>query len=102
MRLTTRLLIPASALLLGTLSMTAGAQPTQKLPLSGTGSDSTVPWDFRVSGGRQAGQWKPIPVPSNWEMQGFGTYHYSNDWMGTDVAPDSIGEYRHQFTVPAA
>ena len=102
MRLTTRLLFQASVLLLGALATAADAQPTQKLLLSGTGSDSTVPWDFRVSGGRQAGQWKTIPVPSNWEMQGFGTYHYSSDWMGTDVAPDSIGEYRHQFMVPAA
>ncbi|MEO8335834.1 MAG: sugar-binding domain-containing protein, partial [bacterium] len=68
--------------------------------LSGTGSDSTVSWDFRVSGGRNAGQWSTIPVPSNWEMQGFGTYKYSDDWSKTP-APDSIGEYRHRFRLPA-
>ncbi len=68
--------------------------------LSGTGSDSTVNWDFRVSGGRKAGVWSTIPVPSNWEMQGFGTYKYSDDWSKTP-APDSIGEYRHAFRVPA-
>ena len=68
--------------------------------LSGTGSDRTVPWDFRVSGGRKAGVWSTIPVPSNWEMQGFGTYKYGDDWSKTP-APDSIGEYRHAFTVPA-
>ncbi|MEO6527086.1 MAG: glycoside hydrolase family 2 TIM barrel-domain containing protein [Gemmatimonadaceae bacterium] len=67
--------------------------------LSGTGSDSTVPWEFRVSGGRRAGQWSTIPVPSNWEMQGFGTYKYSDDWS-KEPAPDSIGEYRHRFRVP--
>ncbi|MDQ2665556.1 MAG: glycoside hydrolase family 2, partial [Gemmatimonadota bacterium] len=68
--------------------------------LSGTGSDSTVNWDFRVSGGRKAGVWSTIPVPSNWEMQGFGTYKYSDDWSKTP-APDSVGEYRHAFRVPA-
>ena len=73
---------------------------TARQYLSGTGSDSTVNWDFRVSGGRQAGTWSTIPVPSNWEMQGFGTYKYSDDWSRTP-APDSIGEYRHAFRVPA-
>ena len=77
------------------------SQATQRQLLSGTGNDSTVPWDFRVSGGRQAGRWTTIPVPSNWEMQGFGTYHYSDDWS-TNPAPDSIGKYRHAFAVPAA
>ena len=73
---------------------------TARQYLSGTGSDSTVNWDFRVSGGRHAGTWSTIPVPSNWEMQGFGTYKYSDDWSRTP-APDSIGEYRHAFRVPA-
>ncbi|MEO8562232.1 MAG: glycoside hydrolase family 2 TIM barrel-domain containing protein [bacterium] len=73
---------------------------TARQYLSGTGSDSTVPWEFRVSGGRRAGVWSTIPVPSNWEMQGFGTYKYSDDWSKTP-APDSIGEYRHRFRVPA-
>ena len=74
--------------------------PTAVQYLSGTGSDSTVNWDFRVSGGRKAGVWSTIPVPSNWEMQGFGTYKYSDDWSKSP-APDSVGEYRHQFRVPA-
>ena len=73
---------------------------TARQYLSGTGSDSTVAWDFRVSGGRNAGVWSTIPVPSNWEMQGFGTYKYGDDWSKTP-APDSIGEYRHAFRVPA-
>ncbi len=77
------------------------ARPTTTVQyLSGTGSDSTVNWDFRVSGGRKAGVWSTIPVPSNWEMQGFGTYKYGDDWSKTP-APDSVGEYRHQFRVPA-
>jgi hypothetical protein len=91
------------AALLVTLATTAHAQSmravTERLYLSGTGSDSTIPWDFRVSGGRNAGVWSTIPVPSNWEMQGFGTYHYSDDWS-RERAPDSVGEYRHRFRVP--
>src|SRR6476469_5233669 len=89
----------ASATLLAGTALSAIAQTTQRQLLSGTGSDSTVPWEFRVSGGRQAGQWSTIPVPSNWEMQGFGTYKYGDDWSRTP-APDSIGEYRHRFSVP--
>src|SRR5688572_23408555 len=77
----------------------AHAQETQRLYLSGTGSDDTVDWDFKVSGGRNAGQWSRIPVPSNWEMQGFGTYRYGDDWS-KDPAPDHTGEYRHRFNVP--
>ncbi|MEP7000603.1 MAG: glycoside hydrolase family 2 TIM barrel-domain containing protein [bacterium] len=99
MKIATTLLLRGNALLALLAFAPAVAQPTQRQLLSGTGSDSTVPWDFRVSGGRQAGQWMTIPVPSNWEMQGFGTYHYSNDW--SPPAPDSIGEYRHSFAVPA-
>src|SRR5438105_8948240 len=77
------------------------AQRTERQLLSGPGSDSTINWELRVSGGRRAGEWAPIPVPSNWELQGFGTYHYSNDWSRTR-APDSVGDYRHRFRVPAA
>ncbi len=76
------------------------ASPTETLYLSGTGSDDTVEWEFKVNGGRNANEWSAIPVPSNWEMQGFGTYHYWKDW-GDQAAPDSLGQYRHSFTVPA-
>jgi hypothetical protein len=65
--------------------------------LSGADKDHTVPWDFRMSGGMNAGKWSTIPVPSNWELQKFGTYSY-----GRDVETPDRGEYRHRFTVPAA
>lgn len=98
------LLVPAflfaALALIGATAARLAAQTTEREYLSGTGSDSTVLWDFRVSGGRNAGKWGTIPVPSNWEMQGYGTYHYSDDWSRTP-APDSIGEYRHDFRVPA-
>src|SRR5438067_13690899 len=83
------------------IAVPAIAQRTERQLLSGPGSDSTIDWDLRVSGGRRANEWAPVPVPSNWEMQGFGTYHYSNDWSRTR-APDSVGEYRRRFRVPAA
>ncbi len=69
--------------------------------LSGTGGNTAVDWEFRVSGGRDSGEWSTIAVPSNWEMQGFGTYRYGDDWSH-DPAPDSVGLYRFRFNVPAA
>ncbi len=77
----------------------SSSSDTEILMLSGTGSDDTVEWDFWVSGGRNAQQWSRIPVPSNWEMQGFGSYHYWRDW-GEDATDDSEAVYRHAFTVP--
>jgi len=41
------------------------AQDTQKLYLSGTGSDHTVDWKFFCTDGRNSGKWTTIPVPSN-------------------------------------
>jgi hypothetical protein len=52
------------------------AQETQKVYLSGTGSDHTVNWQFFCTEGRNSGKWTTIPVPSNWELQGFGKYNY--------------------------
>ncbi len=79
----------------------AAAQETETLLLSGSGHDDTVEWEFKVSGGRRAGEWQTIPVPSNWEMQGFGTHRYWSDWEEGSEAPDHTGWYRHRFTVPA-
>ncbi len=74
-------------------------ETTQTLMLSGAGNDDAVIWRFRVSGGRKGGIWSDIAVPSNWEMQGFGTYRYWRDWTDPP-APDSVGLYRHWFMVP--
>lgn len=86
--------------LLLALSGWACAEATQVRYLSGTDKDHRVDWEFMVNGGRNSGAWKTIPVPSNWEMEGFGTYRYSNDWE-KDPAPDTTGIYRYQFEVPA-
>ena len=56
------------------------SQQTQIKFLSGTDGANTVDWDFYCTDGRNSGEWTKIPVPSNWELQGFGTYNYGHDW----------------------
>lgn len=78
----------------------ANAQETQRLYLSGTGNDNTVNWQFFCTEGRNSGKWTTIPVPSNWELQGFGKYNYG-------FAKDSSkgkekGLYKYEFLVPVA
>ncbi len=85
--------------LISLLPSLATAQSTEIMYLSGTDRDNTVSWEFKVSGGRNSDHWSQIPVPSNWEMQGFGSYRYWSDWEG-EVAPDREGFYRHSFQVP--
>lgn len=62
--------------------------------LSGTDKDHTVQWDFFCTAGRKSGAWTKIPVPSNWELQGFGTYNYGHD----KVKANEQGLYKHEFT----
>ncbi|MES2328311.1 MAG: glycoside hydrolase family 2 TIM barrel-domain containing protein [Bacteroidota bacterium] len=57
----------------------ANAQQTIIKYLSGTDKDHTVNWDFFCTEGAKSGSWTKIPVPSNWEMQGFGGYNYGHD-----------------------
>lgn len=53
-------------------------------------------------------QWKEIPVPSNWELQGYGVPIYTNITYPFPKNPPFVGEdnpvgtYRREFTVPAA
>ncbi len=74
------------------------AQQTKRIYLSGTGNDNTKKWDFFCTNGLNSGKWTTIPVPSNWELQGFGKYDYG-------FAKDSIrgkeeGLYKYRFSVP--
>lgn len=89
-------LVPLVCLL--AVPASARAQDTERRYLSGSDKDHTVNWDFMVDGGRRAGEWTTIPVPSNWELHGFGAYNYGND---KDKASER-GHYRHRFDVPAA
>lgn len=71
--------------------------------LSGIDKDDNVKWKFRCSKGANAGVWDSIPVPSNWELQGFGEYTYGYDtWDYKRQNPENydIGEYRHSFFLP--
>ena len=74
------------------------AQKTDIKYLSGTGKDNTVNWKFQCTKGRDSGRWTTIPVPSNWEFQGFGNYTYGFEKEDKDEA----GLYQHTFTVPVA
>ncbi|MCL5282426.1 MAG: glycoside hydrolase family 2 [Planctomycetes bacterium] len=73
------------------------ADETQVLSLSGQGKDDPVSWEFFCTGGRNSGKWTTIGVPSNWELQGFGSYNYGND----KKKADEQGKYRRTFSIPA-
>ncbi len=53
------------------MSTSVLAEGTEIQYLSGTDKDHTVPWDFYCTAGRNSGYWTRIPVPSNWELQGY-------------------------------
>lgn len=78
----------------------SSAQQTEKVYLSGTGNDHTVNWDFFCTGGRNSGKWTTIPVPSCWELQGFGKYDYG--FAKDSVRGKEKGLYKYSFAVPAA
>ncbi|MFF8191055.1 sugar-binding domain-containing protein [Streptomyces bobili] len=69
---------------------------TERLYRSGEDADHPVDWDFLCTSGRRSGSWDSIPVPSNWEFHGYGTYNY-----GWNLVPEEKGHYRHTFTPPA-
>lgn len=74
------------------------AQQTEKLYLSGTGNDNTVNWDFFCTAGANSGKWTSIPVPSNWELQGFGKYNYG--FNKEENKGKEQGLYKYKFKVP--
>ena len=67
------------AVLALSLGFTCPGQETQRQYLSGRGQDDATPWQFFCTAGAKSGQWTTIPVPSNWEMHGFGTLNYFRD-----------------------
>lgn len=64
--------------------------------LSGTDKDNTVEWDFYVTKWNKMRQWSRLPVPSCWEMHGFGRLTYN------DFDSGEKGSYNYKFRVPAA
>jgi len=75
----------------------ACAQETVVQFLSGHGKDDAVPWKFQCTSGANSGFWTNLPVPSQWDVKGFGTVHYQKDMTN---AFDEKGLYEHEFTLP--
>ncbi len=93
-----RVILSVLTAVFGISSAVAAADPkTERQYLSGHGPKDAVPWEFSVTGGRRAGEQTTIPVPSNWELQGFGTYNYGEQQF---AKADEHGLYRLRFTVP--
>ena len=63
--------------------------------LSGEDAATAVNWEFKIDEGRNSGFWTTIPVPSNWETEGFGYYLYGMDKM--EERGSGIANYRHNF-----
>lgn len=91
-------LTPILSFILLMLFSSARAQQTEQFYLSGTGNDHTVKWDFFSTGGMNSGKWTTIPVPSNWELQGFGKYDYG--FAKDSVRGKEQGLYKYKFKVP--
>ena len=85
----------------GVCSAQLGRTHTEIRYLSGTGKDDAVLWDFYCTEGRRSGVWSKIRVPSNWELEGFGSYQYGGDHQReTNPFPKEQGKYRFSFEAP--
>ncbi|HEV8282928.1 MAG TPA: glycoside hydrolase family 2 TIM barrel-domain containing protein [Chitinophagaceae bacterium] len=74
------------------------SQTTERVYLSGTGKDNTANWQFFCTAGMNSGKWTTIPVPSCWELQGFGKYDYG--FAKDEVRGKEKGLYKYSFNVP--
>jgi len=76
----------------------ANRPETLRFYLSGKDAGKTVEWDFYCTDGMNSKKWAKIPVPSNWELQGFGTYNYGHDWRDEKIdLGKEHGLYRYEF-----
>jgi hypothetical protein len=92
-----RAVAAAAAVLIVTLPLAATGIESERRYLSGRGPADAVPWEFSVTDGRRAREATTLPVPSHWELHGFGTYNYGQE----QDKGDERGLYRLNFTVPA-
>lgn len=74
------------------------AQETERMYLTGTGNEDTKKWQFYCTSGMNSGKWTTIPVPSCWELHGFGKYNYGLD--KDTLKGKEQGLYKLQFTAP--
>ncbi|RNL84100.1 beta-galactosidase [Sinomicrobium pectinilyticum] len=95
--------LPVLILFLGFIGEIA-AQHTQKIYLSGQDFKHPVKWEFMCTGGNKSNQWTTIDVPSQWELQGFGTYTYGRWYkeLGQKEPSKEEGFYKYEFEVPSA
>lgn len=84
--------------------ITANAQETKKVFLSGTDFEHPVKWDFMCTAGNNSKQWSKINVPSNWELEGFGEYTYGRWYKELNQKEPSKEEgfYKHEFQISAS
>ena len=80
-------------------TLAARAIETEIQFLSGHDKDDAVPWEFFCTSGAKSGFWTNLPVPSQWDVKGFGTVNYFRDLTN---AYDEKGLYAHTFSVPAS
>jgi hypothetical protein len=74
------------------------AAESERVYLSGRGKDDAVPWKFLCTTGALSGFWTNIPVPSNWDVKGFGHLNYKKD---STNALTECGRYEKDFTAPS-
>ncbi len=82
-----------SLLLFAMVYFSGFSQQTIIKYLSGTDKDHAVAWDFYCTGGSNSGKWTTIPIPSSWELQGFGNYNYGREKDHSDEK----GIYKYHF-----
>jgi hypothetical protein len=83
-------------------TLNVGAQKTQKIMLSGKDFEHPVQWDFYCTDGNNSKTWSKINVPSQWELEGFGTYTYGRWYKELNEKEPSKEEgfYKYEFEVP--
>ncbi|MFD0990128.1 glycoside hydrolase family 2 TIM barrel-domain containing protein [Mariniflexile jejuense] len=82
--------------------LTTFSQETEKIFLSGKDFKHPVSWDFMCTDGNNSKKWTTINVPSNWELEGFGTYTYGRWYKELNEKEPSKEEgfYKYKFNVP--
>lgn len=81
-------------LFLGGSLLAGSAIETQRIYLSGHGKDDAVSWRFMCTTGALSGFWTNLPVPSNWDVLGFGHLTYKKDYSN---AVTECGLYEKDF-----
>ncbi|MEY4433866.1 MAG: hypothetical protein RLZZ44_2001 [Bacteroidota bacterium] len=78
------------------------AQQTEKVFLSGKDFEHPVLWDFYCTEGNNSKVWTKIKVPSQWELEGFGTYTYGRWYKELNEKEPSKEEgfYKYEFIIP--